>query len=221
MKVALELPLDAIVVDRQVHAMAPLGVARLGYAMVYGDGIWLRELEADGGGLALRRRLCPAPKHLVGMAMTVVGGYGSTGAQVGSLGVAHALASSAALWQVFTIIKEGQPLDAVEGATSYEVTLAPGERGLGLVNQRGTNPPALVVQSADRKRLRLAMANSYSALFESAAPIERCAVCPISGKVAVLTRDRRLTVLDPIDRTALLVVTDDGLPGAEDTDDAH
>jgi hypothetical protein len=211
--------LDALVVDRDVRVMAPLSPSRLVFAMVYGDGIWLRELDANGQALPLGRRLCPAPRQVLDMAVAVTG-YAQPGARLGSLALAHHLGTQV-VWQVFTITREGRPLDAVDGAASHEIALAPGERGLGLVNQRGTTPPALVVQSADRKRLRLAVASGSSTLFESPAPIERCSVCPISGKVAVLTRDRRLTVLDPVDRAALLVVADDGPADAQDTDGAR
>ena len=208
---------DATLIERDVRAMVPLSASRLAFAMVYGDGIWLRELDASGNAQPLRRRLCPAPRSVLDIAMHVTG-YGTAQAQVGSLGVAQHRGNEV-VWQVLTITQEGKPLDAVDGAALHEVALSLGERGLGLVNQRGTNAPALVVQSADRKRLRLAMSHTHSTLFDSTSPIERCAVCPISGKVAVLTRDRRLTVLDPVDRTALLVVTDDGA-AAEGVDDA-
>lgn len=197
-------PQEAAVIDREVRAMVPLGSSHLAFATVYGDGLWLRELDADMRATPLKRRLCPVPNQVLDVAMTVVG-HGTRTAQVGSLALAHQLYTGV-VWQVFTITALGQPLDAIDGAASHEVALAAGERGLGLVNQRGTNAPALVVLSADRKRLRLATARSHSTLYESATPIERCSVCPIQGRVAVLTRDRRLTVLDPVDRAALLVV---------------
>ena len=201
-----EFPLGATVVDRQVRVMAPLDPHRLAYAMVYGDGLWLRELRAAGDGSTMRRRLCPAPAGILDMFVTVIG-YGTPAAQLGSLGFVHAR-HPATIWQIFTIAQLGRPLDEIDGAQSHEVRLAPGERGMGLVNQRGTRPPALVVLSADKRRLRLATANSQTTLYESAAPIERCSVCPIGGHVAVLIRDRRLVVIDPVDRELLLTVTE-------------
>lgn len=201
-------PLGATVVDRQVHLMASLGHERLAYAMTYGDGLWLRELRSTGDCSTMRRRLCPAPAQILDMAVTVIG-HNTPAAQLGSLGFVHH-AHSVSIWQIFTITQLGRALDDVDGAQSQEVRLAPGERGMGLVNQRGTNPPALVVLSADKRRLRLAAANSQMTLYESAAPIERCSVCPISGQVAVLMRDRRLIVIDPVDRELLLIVTEAG-----------
>ena len=203
-----EVPLDATVVDHHVRAMAPLGQDRLAYAMSYGDGLWLRELRASGDSSTMRRRLCPAPAQILDMFFTVIG-YGTPAAQLGSLGLVHA-AHAASIWQIFTITQLGRSLDDLDGAQSHEVRLAPGERGVGLVNQRGTKPPALVVLSADKRRLRLATANSQMTLYESAAAIERCSVCPINGHVAVLMRDRRLVVIDPVDRELLLTVTEDG-----------
>ena len=198
----------ATLVDHQVRAMAALGTGRLAYAMVWGDGIWLRELSAEGTSSTMRRRLCPAPSQVLDMLLTVVG-FGTPAAQVDSLGFVHQL-QGATIWQIFTIKELKRPLDEVDGAESQEVRIAQGERGVGLVNQRGTRPPALVVLSADKRRLRLATAHSQTTLYESAATIERCAVCPISGHVAVLTRDRQLVVIDPVDREQLLVVSDDG-----------
>ena len=216
-----EPPSGVTEVDRHVHVMASLGPERLVYAMTYGDGLWLRELRATGDGSAMRRRLCPAPTQILDMAVTVIG-YGTAAAQLGSLGFVHR-AHRASIWQIFTITQLGRALDDVDGAQSHEVHLAPGERGVGLVNQRGTRPPALVILSADRRRLRLASASSQTTLYESSAAIERASVCPIGGHVAVLIRDRRLVVIDPVDRELLLIVTEDGSVTTErelDHDDA-
>ena len=210
--------LEAMVVDHHVHVMAALDQNRLAYAMTYGDGLWLRELQASGNGSTMRRRLCPAPTQILDMAVTVIG-HGTPAAQLGSLGFVHH-AHAATIWQVFTITQLGRALDDVDGAQSHEVRLVQGERGMGLVNQRGTKPPALVVMSADKRRLRLATAGSQTTLHESPAPIERCAVCPITGHVAVLTRDRRLVVIDPVDRELLLIVTEDE-PAATEREASH
>lgn len=199
-------PAPADVLDRNVRLMVPLGVDRLVYAMIYGDGVWLRELRADQAPSTMQRRLCPAPKQLIDMAATVVG-YGSPEAQITSLGFAHKL-NSATIWQIFTITQSGRSIDAVDGAQSSEVQIGPGERGIGLTNQRGTKPPALAVLSADRRHLRLATSGSQMLLYESAVPIERCGVCPISGHIAILRRDRQLVVIDPTDLEPLLIVTD-------------
>jgi len=205
------VPPEAQVVDNAVRVMVPLDHERLAYAMIYGDGIWLRELAVSGTSSTMRRRLCPAPAAILEICASVIG-YGTRAAQVGSLAFAHRV-EKGTIWQVFTITQEGRPLDAVDGASSHEVALAPGERGLGLVNQRGTRPPALVILSADKRRLRLATARSQTTLYESPTLIERCSVCPINGHVGVLTRDRRLVVLDPASLQALLIVTD-GEPSA-------
>lgn len=199
-------PAGAIVVDRMVRAMAPLTAGRLAYAMSYGDGIWLRSLAAEGGPTAMRRRLCPLPPRMLGMFLAVAG-YDSNGAQLGSLAVGHR-ADAAAVWQIFTITKPGRALDEIDGARSTEVQLGKGDIAMGLARQRDIEVPALVVMSADRRRLRLVTANGHTLLHESAAFIERCSVCPLSGHVAVLTRDRQLVVIDPADREPLLIVTD-------------
>ena len=209
------------VLDRQVRVMVPLGPASLAYAMVWGDGIWLRKVGTLGQASTLNRRLCPAPDQLQEMFATVLG-FGTSAAQVGSLGFAHRL-QSGTVWQIFTIQQLGRGLDDIDGAHSTEVRIADGERAVGLVNQRGTKPPALVVLSADRRRLRLSTAQSQTTLYESAAVIERCSVCPIAGHVAVLARDRRLVVLDPVNLDALLIVTDNepALATQADNDVAH
>jgi hypothetical protein len=218
---AVAAPPGATVVDRQVRTLAALGPDRLAYAMVWGDGIWLRELSASGGSSTMRRRLCPAPGQVLDMHLTILG-FGTPAAQVGSLGFVHQLQGTV-IWQILTIKQLGRALDEVDGAESHEVRIAQGERGVGLVNQRDVRPPALVVLSADKRRLRLATARSQTTLYESANIIERCSVCPIQGHVAVLTRDRQLVVIDPVDREQLLVVTDaqPSTPNAPDWLEPH
>jgi hypothetical protein len=211
-----KVPLDATLVDKRVHLMTPLSGGRLVYAMSYGDGVWLRELDALGTASTMRRRLCPAPAQILDMFATVVG-YGTPAAQLGSLAFVHRL-HSATIWQVFTITEPGRALDEVDGAQSTEVRIAEGERGVGLTNQRDTKAPALVVLSADRRRLRLATSHGQTALHASATPIERCSVCPITGHVAVLSRDRRLVVLDPASLEPLLIVTADEAEPAHQVD---
>jgi len=204
----------ATVIDRQVRLMAPLGPASLAYAMVWGDGIWLRQVDASGQASAMRRRLCPAPAQLQDMAAVVMG-YGTSMAQVSCLGLAHRV-DTGTVWQLFTITQAGRAIDDVDGATSTEIRIGEGERGLGLCNGRGASPPALVVLSGDKRRLRLATPQSQATLYESASVIERCSVCQVSGRVAVLTRDRQLVVLDPATLQVLLIVTDN--TGAADGD---
>lgn len=197
----------SVVLDREVRVMAPLGPATMAYAMVWGDGIWLRQVAANGKASAMRRRLCPVTTTAPEIVVTVLG-FGTPAAQIGSLACEHRVASGA-VWQIFTIATPGRALDEVDGAQSTEVRVAPGERGVGLVNQRGTKAPALVVLSADKRRLRLVTPGSQTTLYESPTIIERCSVCQVTGHVAALTRDRRLVVLDPATLEALLIVTDD------------
>lgn len=204
-----------VALDRQVHLMAPLGRTSMAYAMVWGDGIWLRQVSADGKASAMRRRLCPAPDALQEMLATVLA-YDTPAAQVGALAFAHR-GSSGTVWQILSITRPGRPLDEADGAESTEVRLAEGERGIGLVNQRGAKPPALVVLSADKRRLRLATPQSQTLLYESPSVVERSSVCQVTGHVAVLTRDRRLVVVDPATLEALLVVTDNSEAAARAT----
>lgn len=197
---------DATVLDRHVRLLAPLALATLAYAMVWGDGVWLRQVGTDGKPSPMRRRLCAAPAQLQDMAATVLA-YGASSAQLGSLGIAHTT-DSGTVWQIFSITKAGRALDEDGGAQSTEIRLPAGERGIGLVHARAGTPPALVVLSADKRRLRLATHAGHTMLHESATVIERTAVCQVTGRVAVLTRDRQLMVLDPATREALLIVTD-------------
>ena len=196
-----------VVLDRQVRVMAPLGPATMAYAMVWGDGVWLRQVTANGKASAMRRRLCAVTTTDPEIFVTVLG-FGTPAAQVGSLAFAHRVAAGT-LWQLFTITALGRALDEADGAQATEVRLAEGERGVGLANQRGTKAPALVVLSADKRRLRLAVPAGQTTLYESPSVIERCSVCQVTGRVAALTRDRRLVVLDPATLEALLIVTDD------------
>jgi len=205
----------ATVIDRQVCSMVQTRPDTLVYAMVYGDGLWLRELRAEGTPSPLSRRLCAAPPHRPGelqLHFSVIGF--KSAAQVGA--VAIAAKQDGAQWTVHSITAPGRPIDAIDGSRSYELALAPGERGIGLANQRGNQAPALVILSSDRRRVRLATADSSLTLHAGDAVIERFAVCPLSGHVALLTRDRQLTVIAASTLEALLVV--DG-SGAEEEDE--
>ena len=211
-------PLEATVVDREVLAMTQLGADRLVYAMRYGDGIWLRELRSGGPPSTLRRRLCPAPDAIGELFFSVLD-YNLPSAQVGSLAFGHSGSGHQGRpWRACTLRDRGRALDDVDGADSFDVIIGLGERGVGWVGQAGERSPALVVTSTDKRHLHLAGRSGRAQLHESAAPIERCGVCPISGHVAVLTRDRQLTVLDPATREVLLVVTDEAPAGQEDAD---
>lgn len=212
------LPLEATVVDREVLSMTQLGADRLVYAMRYGDGVWLRELRSGGQPSALKRRLCPAPDAVGELFFTVLD-YNLPSAQVGSLAFGRSgNGHQGRPWHVCTLQERGRALDDVDGADSFDVIIGLGERGAGLVTQAGDRSPALVVISADKRHLQLVGRTGRAPLYESGAPIERCGVCPISGHVAVLTRDRQLTVLDPATREVLLVVTDEAPASQEDTD---
>lgn len=198
--------------------MTPLGADRLVYAMHYGDGIWLRGLRSGGPPSTLKRRLCPAP-DAIGQLFFSVRDYNLPSAQVDSLAFGRSGSGHQERpWRVCTLRERGRALDDVDGADSFDVIIGLGERGMGLVGQAGDRSPALVVISADKRRLQLVGRSGRAPLHESAAPIERCGVCPISGHVAVLTRDRQLTVLDPATREVLLVVTDEAPAGREDAD---
>ncbi len=209
--------LETTVIDADVPAMVQLAPDRMAYAHFFGNGLWLRTVGPDAKPSTLTRRLCRVESGAVDVFFTVRH-YGGPRAAIGSMAIAPR--HDAPTWKVLTATAPDLPIDQADGASSFEHTTAPGEKVLGLTNQRGTHPPALVVLSADRRRLRLVTATSWTTLHEANSIVERCVVCPVSGHVALLTRDRTLRVLDPAGHEPLLVVTGNDVPASDDAPEA-
>lgn len=109
----------------------------------------------------------------------------------------------------------GTPVD------SWEVTLPPGARAVGLVRAAGHPQAAvLVVQATNRRDFVCQGEHGSTPMYSAPDQVERVSVCPSSGIVALLTRKRELHVYATAD-AALRLVIHSGQGGEPADADAH
>ncbi|MGN6528471.1 MAG: hypothetical protein ACTHL8_18940 [Burkholderiaceae bacterium] len=168
-----------------------------------GTQLQLRRLGARGTTTTLRRPLFDATSEVDADAAFLAGLDQSVCA------AAVRTAAQPEGW-VLLAARPGLPVDGAQEPTRHEITLTPHERALGLV-LHGTGQgavPALVCLGADRRRLALVSPGTWgrSPLYETASPIETCAVDPQARRLALVTQAGELVVLD-IERAAPLLVS--------------
>ncbi|MFG6457329.1 hypothetical protein [Roseateles sp. BYS96W] len=190
--------------DEAVIGMTRLDVDRLVYAVFAGNGLWLRELTANGVQTPMRRRLCrldsPQARVLFAQRPRL------SPPRLGALAVLRRQAAQEA-WLLLSSAHALTSLHDPDGVVEREVVLPPGERALGLLSQ-GDQPPALIVQGSSARLLYRDLPDRREVLIELPDKIAQCSVCPDSGRVALLTQSRQLIVLDGATGTRLLTVHD-------------
>lgn len=196
---------EARKLDDQVLGFTPLDHERLVYAVFYGNGLWLRELSADGEQTPLRRRVCRLDSAQTRVFFALHPRI--TPARLGALAV-RCQHQPHERWRV--LVPAGQhtrPFDEPDGVVEIEMALPAGERAVGLI-ARPDQPPGLVVRDRHSKLLQVTTPEGRRLLFQSADRITQCSVCPDSGHVALLTMARQLIVLDGFSGERLLTVHD-------------
>lgn len=83
-----------------------------------------------------------------------------------------------------------------------------GGRVIGLTTVDGEASPSLIVLVGKRALLRVSV-NVTEAIFQADADIVQASVCPWSGRVAVITRDRELIVIDGSNGQPLMIARDE------------
>ncbi|WP_457445801.1 hypothetical protein [Roseateles sp. P5_E4] len=202
-------------IDKQVIGMVNLDHERLAYAVFWGNGVWLRELDKDGDETPLRRRLCKVDESQAAVFFALQALPGGQ-ARLGALAVRQQKAPHES-WRLFAAARPELALDAEGGADEREVVLQPGEQAVGVFHAKA-GAASLVFLSAGRGMLRLQTREGRRNLFNSTTPITQCTVCPHTGRVAVLTQARELIVLSS-DGGRLMTVQDAGGEAAEGQDD--
>lgn len=211
---------EARKLDDQVLGFTPLDHERLVYAVFYGNGLWLRELSANGEQTPLRRRVCKLDSAQSRVFFALQPRV--TPARIGALAVLcqH---QPHERWRV--LVPAGphtRPFDEPDGLVEIEMALPPGERAVGLIARAG-QPPGLVVRDHHSQLLQVSTPEGRRLLFQSGDRITQCSVCPDSGRVALLTMARQLIVLDGFSGERLLTVHDTAHPASgrepEDADD--
>lgn len=204
------------VFDSNVLAMVQLDVSRLAYVLEYGGGLWLRVLGAQGQPSPLSRRLrvVPEARPLVFLSVATRRRYETTVDAIAIRTQWHAES-----WELRFAGAPGTSIDAMTDEPVHEIKLAPGERVLGLARAAREHEPGLVVRSADRRTLRIVAPGGQKLLYSGGPMVAQCTVCPRTGRVAMLTNDRDLLVIDPATAEVLLAVRDGDVQSAEPADD--
>ena len=194
-----------------VLGMAQLSANSAAYLVSTSDGLYLARVSPVSRKAGARVRVAdPQPQaEAVHFCAPRTGEAG----EVRSLAVR--IGQAPERWQVVTSANGAfQPVGRAHALTT-EIELPPGERCVGLANQHGSAPPALVVVDAGHRRLLLRTSSHWSAtLFETASTIAQCTVDPLRNRVALVTRAGELVVLDAAQTTPLLVVHGNAIEGA-------
>lgn len=209
---------DARQLDDHVIGFTPLDHERLVYAVFYGNGLWLRELSADGEQTPLRRRLCKLDSAQTRMFFTLH--PRAAPGRLAALAVLRQNNPDETWLLMLPAGPQARPFDTPDGLVEIELALPPRERGIGLI--AGGDQPGLVVRDSHSRTLHAVTPEGRRLLFQSADRITQCSVCPDSGRVAVLTMARQLIVLDGHTGERLLTVHDAAnAPADDEAADAH
>jgi len=196
-------------VDKNVLAMAAIVGLRMVYVSRDAGRIWVRFAGTVKSGMnqhTVNLWLDPSPDTKAFIAGGARWHYG-----FGGVAVRVSAGDDVEGWRVF----EERP-GSQSDPSSWEARLAAGECAVGLVRLHDKPGYALVVQSANRRQIRLESPKQTSLVWQTAEPIERVSVCPNSALVAMLTRERTLHVWSPREQGLSLTVHSSG--SAEETE---
>lgn len=190
-------------VAQSVYGLAHCGPGGLAYVQGQADHLEVCWLPAAGP--VSRSVLC---RGTAGAAVTQVWFAGGTlwsrgmGACAVRLGTGHR-----ERWRILQPPDPGGtrrpgplPFDACERE------LLPGWQAAGLVRNPQTGRFALVALSPDRLQLHRIDGRGQELLHAAPSPVRACSVCPNTGRVALMTAQRRLIVYDTAERAVRLVV---------------
>lgn len=199
-------------VDKNVLAMAAIAGLRMVYVSRDAGRIWVRFAGTIRSGMnqhTLNLSLDPGPDT-----KAFIAGGGRWYYGFGGVAVRMSVGDDVEGWRVF----EEQP-GSSSGPGSWEARLLAGEHAVGLVRLHEKPGYALVVQSANRRQIRLESPTQTALVWQTAAPIERVSVCPNSALVAMLTRERTLHVWSPREQGLSLTVHSSGSAEAAEVQD--
>lgn len=186
-----------MILDHGVLAMAPVNDRRLVYVSCDKEQqLWVRFAGANGRE-RLEFQLSSRAQHTK---VFLVGGL-HWNKSFGACAVRTSAADAPELWQV----QHGSTAVDVPHER-WKIQLAPGAVAVGLVHLAASDNYALVVQASNRHDLALHTTSGSEPLFTLTSAIQRISVCPNTGLIATLTRDRVLHVYSVADKSLRLVV---------------
>jgi hypothetical protein len=189
-----------MLMDAHVRCLAPVDESRIVYACVEDGSLWVRFASTSGRENTSFRLLFGLeflPKVLLAGGARWARHFGGCAVRVSDVSETK----SQETWRVYEeAASEELPHE------DWECKLAPGARGIGLVRQPYTGRYALVIQAANGTDFVLQSRDGVEPMYTAPAAVERASVCPSSGLVAMLTRDRDLHVYSTADMSMRLVV---------------
>lgn len=201
------------VIGTEVLAMVPVSPIRALILNYRKDQLWLWEVALGPIGRNGRAVMALADRpDRVFLAQAV-----PKGPKQAPLPVAFAARTAkkpAETWRVRWSSAMRDLMEAPEPGEIQEATLhlAPQARAVGLTAPRHGEGdgamPALIVISAGRRSLLRVTAMGNLPLFSCDADIVKASVCPMSARVALLTRERELMVLDGHNGDLLMTASD-------------
>jgi hypothetical protein len=182
-------------IDLNVFGLMPLGPEHLAYATAHEGRLCLRDLFATSVAPGRNGQpLCVLEEARPPVWLSAWQGRGR--ASTAAVAVRRR-ASSGEAWWLMTCARAGLDIDAPNGAVRHEINLQPGERVVGVMAREAVDNAALVLLSANKRVVRLAGPNGTTTLYQSVHTIMQCSICPVSHRIALLTNERELVVIDP------------------------
>lgn len=190
-----------MLLHQDVLALAPVNENRVVYVSQEDGQLWVRFAGPSGR----EQTAYQLPFGLAVEPVVFLAGGAFWNARFAGCAVRMSPAASPELWRVHEASPQpGRVHD------SWEAQLAPDARALGLVHLPRLQGHALVVQAANRCDFFLQSKQGAEFMYSTPTVAERFSVCPRSGIVALLTRERELHVYSPADQSVRLIIHSDG-----------
>jgi len=196
-----------MLLDTEVVAMASVNDHRIVYVCRDDQQLWIRFAGATG-----REKRSYRLGHGFAVAPAVfLAGGARWNTHFGGCAVRMSDAGAQEPWRVHE-----ESSSPEHPHVDWEARIAPGARVAGLIQQAHPGGYALVVQAANRSDFTLHSKHGVEALYSAPAAVERVSVCPRSGVIAMLTRERELHVYSTADKSIRLVIHSGANPPAAD-----
>jgi hypothetical protein len=195
-----------MLMDRNVLAIARVVDRGVVYACATDHDIMIRALGPQGRE-KLDQRI---PYAVDASSPAFLAGSVDGRSSLGAFAVRTELSDSRETWLV-NDVEDGSNTPT----RSWQVKLAAGTEVVGLLKINPSQACALVTRSATGRDISLQSAGESEIIYSTGAPIERITVCPNTGTLALITRDRQLHVVDMMKRQVRLVVHGDSAKGQE------
>jgi hypothetical protein len=186
-----------MLMDRNVLALARVEDRGIVYACATEHHIVIRALGPQGREKLDHRIPCSVDPS----APAFLAGSSDRRSALGAFAVRTGLSDSRETWLVSDVEDGGNT-----PTRSWQATLPAGAQVMGLLKTGASQACALVTKSATGCDISLQTAGETEVIYSTGASIERVTVCPNTGMLALITRDRQLHAFDMVKRQVRLIV---------------